>query len=173
MDKSAILKSIGAIGKASQKLTTQVQDTAVACAIHAVKHGDVTLADQLVDALGKGMRRASLRAWFERQGPFVLPKGKDKFAFDAERAKALRALNDEELTETLNTLKWEEAKAEEPVVSVIDVEEAFDRFMKRISKQVSEADVTVKNRELLDQLNMAVSAYHAEQALLVRNESAE
>lgn len=165
MDKATILKNIGAIGRASKKLTDQVQDTAVACAIHAVKHGDVTLADQLVDALGKGLRRASLRAWFERQGPFKVQKGKDTFAFVSEKAKDLRAMSDDELTEVLNTLKWEEAKAEEPTVSVIDIEESFDRFINRLMKQVKEADVEVKNAELLEALNKAASKWHAERVL--------
>jgi hypothetical protein len=165
MEKAQILKNIGAIGRASKKLTTDIQTCAVACAVHAVKHGDVTLADQLVDAVGKAVRRASLRAWFERQGPFYLPKGKDKFAYDSDKAKALRELSDAELTETLDALKWEEAKPEEPVVSVVDIDQAFDRFMKRIESQIKDAAVTVKNRELLEQLAQTAAAYHAEQVL--------
>lgn len=165
MDKNSILKTIGSIGRASVKLTEQVQSCAVDCAIHAVKHGDVTLADQLVDALGKAMRRASLRAWFERNTPMYLPKGKDKFAFDADRAKELRAIPEPELRETLNTFKWEEAKAEEPVVSVIDIEQSFDRFMKRIESQIKDAAITVRNRALLEQLASAAASYHAEKVL--------
>lgn len=165
MDKATILKNIGAIGRASKKLTDQVQETAVACTIHAVRHGDVTLADQLVDALGKGLRRASLRAWFERQGPFKIQKGKDTFSFVSDKAKDLRDMSDDELTEVLNTLKWEEAKAEEPIVSVFDVSEAVDKFIKRLEKQVSEANVTIKNRKLLEEIAHAASVYHAEQVL--------
>lgn len=165
MDKTQILKNIGTIAKAAKSLTGKIQETAVACVIHAVRHGDVTLADQLVEALGKGMRRASLRAWFERNGPIVLPRGKDKFAFDGERAKAMRKESDEELTERLMALPWEEAKPEEPVVSVFDVEEAFDKFLKRLEKQVKEVDLTVKNRELLELVGQQVARYHAEKVL--------
>lgn len=165
MDKTQILKNIGAIGRAAKALTGKVQETAVACAIHAVRHGDVTLADQLVEALGKGMRRASLRAWFERNGPFILPKGKTTFAFDSDRAKELRKQSDEDLTESLMALPWEEAKPEEPVVSVFDVEQAFDKFLKRLEKQVSEAEITVKNRELLELVGQQVARYHAEKVL--------
>lgn len=165
MSKDLILKKIGAIGKHAKKLTADIQDAAADCAIHAVKHGDVTLADQLVDALGKGMRRASLRAWFEKNTPMILPKGKDKFAFDAERAKTLRAIPEADLRESLMALPWEEAKAEEPIVSVFDVSEAVDKFIKRLEKQVSEANVTIKNRKLLEEIAHAASVYHAEQVL--------
>jgi hypothetical protein len=160
-----ILKRIGTIGKAAKKLTADIQETAVDCAIHAVQHGDITLADQLVDALGKGMRRASLRAWFERNAPMYLPKGKDKFAYDAERAGKLKAIPEPELRESLMALAWEEAKAEEPVVSVFDVSEAFDKFIKRIEKQVGEANITVKNRKLMEELAHTAAVYHAEMVL--------
>ena len=165
MDKQAILKQIGSIGRAAKALTGKVQETAIACAIHAVRHGDVTLADQLVDALGKGMRRASLRAWFERHTPMYLPKGKDKFAFDSVRGKDMASLTDDELTEALAAHPWEEAKPEEPVVSVIDVEAAFDKFIQRLNKQVAEAGVTVKHRELLELLGETSAKYHAELVL--------
>jgi hypothetical protein len=165
MSKANILKAIGSIGRAAKKLTTDIQVTAVDCALHAVEHGDVTLADQLVDALGKGLRRASLRAWFERNTCMYLPKGKDKFAFDSERAKTLRAIPAADLRESLMALPWEEAKPEEPVISVLDVEESFDKFMNRLMKQVNEASCEVKNAELLQALNKAAAKWHAERVL--------
>lgn len=167
MEKAQILKNIGAIGKAAKALTANIQLTAVGCIEHAVKHGDITLCDQLVEALGKGMRRASLRAWFETNGPMYLPKGKDKFAFDAER----RGTWSQEREDTLMATAWEEAKPEEAVVSVFDVSEAFDRFMKRIEAQVKDANITVRNRELMELLGQQAAIYHAEKVLSQRVET--
>jgi hypothetical protein len=173
MSKDLILKKIGAIGKGAKKLTADIQACAVDCAVHAVQHGDVTLADQLVEALGKGMRRASLRAWFERHAPMYLPKGKDKFAFDSDRAKTMRKIAEPDLRESLMALPWEEAKPEEPVVSVFDVSEAVDKFIKRLEKQVAEANVTIKNRKLLEEIAHAASVYHAEQVLSPKVEASD
>jgi hypothetical protein len=170
MDKTIILKRIGAIGKASAKLTQDIQSVAVACALHAVAHGDVTLADQLVDAVGKSLRRASLRAWFEKQAPMYLPKGKDKFAFDALRAEDMRKLSTEELEAKFGALAWEDAKPEAPVISVFDVSDAVDKFMKRMESMVKDANVTVRNKELLEILGQQVSIYHAEKVLSQRIE---
>jgi hypothetical protein len=161
MDKNQIVKAIGAIGRASQKLTKDIQLTAVGCIEHAVKHGDITLCDQLVDAIGKGMRKASLRAWFEKNGPMYLPKGKDKFAFDAER----RGEWSQEREETLSALPWEDAKPEEPIVSEFYVSVAFDRFMKRIEATVKDANITVRNRALMELLGQQAAIYHAEQVM--------
>lgn len=165
MDKTAIVKKISNIAKAAQRVTEAVQEVAVACAVHAVRHGDTTLADRLVEAIGKGMRRNSLRAWFEVNSPMYLPKGKTEFAFDQKRAAEMRELSDEDLVEMLSSIKWEEAKPEEKVVSVLDVGEAFDRFIKRIEKQASEAAVEVKHKDLLDKLRAVTREYHAAEAV--------
>lgn len=159
--KGDILKQIGAIGKAAVRVTMAVQACAVQCAVHAVRHGDVTLADELVDALGKGMRKASLRAWFETQTPMFIAKGKDKFNLDTERAKTMRTNDDEALIKLFNAVAWEEAKPEEKVVSVIDIAESFDKFMARIDKMSKEAGVTVKHRDMLDALRGLSAEYHS------------
>lgn len=164
MDKAQILKNIGSIGKASAKLTKDIQATAVGCIEHAVKHGDVTLADQLVDALGKGMRKASLRAWFETNGPMFIAKGKDKFSFDKDRRGQWDGFREAELL----AKPWEEAKPEEKVVSVFDVSEAFDKFMKRVESMAKDSEVTVRNRELMDMLLQTSAEFHSAKAMQVR-----
>ena len=146
MEKAQVLKNIGLIGRKSTSLTKDIQITAVGCVEHAVKHGDVTLADQLVDALGKGMRKASLRAWFERNAPMFIAKGKDKFSFDPTR----KGVWDDEREVALLALPWEEAKPEEKVVSIFDVSESFDKFMKRVEAMSKDAEVTLRNREMID-----------------------
>lgn len=168
-----IRKTIGAIGKAAAKLTRDVQACAIDCAWHAVEHGDVTLADSLVEAIGKQGRKASLRAWFEGNAPMYLPKGKTTFAFDKERAKKLKAAGEEAFREAMADKPWEEAKPEAPVVSIFDVSEAADKFMKRIESMAKDAAVTVRNRELLELLGETIAQYHADQAVKARVADAE
>jgi len=156
MEKAQVLKNIGSIGRASAKLTKDIQATAVGCVEHAVKHGDVTLADQLVDALGKGLRKASLRAWFEKNAPMFIAKGKDKFSFDPTR----KGTWDQDREDTLLATPWEEAKPEEKIVSVFDVSESFDKFMKRVESMSKDAEITLRNREMIDFLVHASATYH-------------
>lgn len=165
MSKEIILKKIGAIGKAAAKLTRDVQACAIDCAWHAVEHGDVTLADQLVDAIGKQGRKASLRAWFERHTPMYLPKGKNTFAFDGDRAKAMRTEGEQAVRERLAEIAWEEAKAEAPAVSVFDVSDAADKFMKRLETMAKDATITLRNRELMEELGQTIARYHMEHVM--------
>ena len=101
MDIKQLMAAIGKIAKTAAKLTKDVQAVAVECALHAVDHGNVTPANELVESLGKGMRRASLRAWFETNTPMFIPKGKDKFGFDGQRAKEMKAEDRAALRERL------------------------------------------------------------------------
>lgn len=164
MDIKQLMQAIGRIGKAAAKLTKDVQAVAVECAIHAVEHGNVTPANELVASLGKGLRRASLRAWFETNTPMFIPKGKDTFGFDSQRAKEMKK-DIPALRERLMALPWEEAKPEEKTVSVFDVSDAFDKFIKRVEGMVKDANVSVRNKELLDLLNQQAAIYHAERVM--------
>jgi len=160
MEKANILKAIGAIGKASAKLTRDVQACAVECVIHAVLHGDVTLADQLVDALGKQGRKASLRAWFEINGCMFIARGAKTFSYD--KMHKLGKADTPELRESLMAKPWEDAVPEAPIVSVLDVAAKVDKFIESLTKQANEAaaETQVRNREVLDVITKAVAAFH-------------
>lgn len=164
-NRETILKAIGAIGRKAASLTKDIQVTAVDVVLHAVEHGDVTLGDQLVEAVTKSIRRQSLMAWLEMNGPFVLQKGKRTFNLDKERAKAMRKEDPAQLAEQLMALPWEDAKPEPEPVSVFDVSEAFDKFLKRVDGMVKDASVTIRNKELLELLSSEATRWHAERVL--------
>lgn len=87
-------KEIARIGKAAAKLDTDIHVAALSVASHAFEHGDITLAQKLVEALGKGHRRNALLAWLTAFGPFAPDEtGKSVVhvkiaAFELDKAKA-------------------------------------------------------------------------------------
>lgn len=52
------------LGRASVKLEKAIHEHAVVISDHINEHGDVTLADTLVNALGKSIRANALKQWF-------------------------------------------------------------------------------------------------------------
>jgi hypothetical protein len=60
------------------------------------------------------------------------------------------------------------AKPEEKVVSVFDVSEAFDKFMKRVESMTKDAEVTTRNKEMIDFLQSASAQYHEAKAMNAR-----
>jgi len=166
MEKAQIVKAIGAIGRAAAKLTKDVQACAVECVIHAVLHGDVTLADQLVDAIGKQGRKASLRAWFEMYGCMFIAKGKQTFSYD--KLHKLGKADTQELRDSLMSKPWEDAKPEAPAVSVLEIGAKFDKFLDTMVKQATEATqagIPVHGKELLDFMVAQAAKYHNEETL--------
>lgn len=166
MEKSNILKAIGSIGKASAKLTKDVQACAVECVIHAVMHGDVTLADQLVDALGKQGRKSSLRAWFEINGCMFIAKGKNVFSYN--KFHKLGKADTVELREQLMAKPWEDAIPEPAPVSVLEIAAKFDKFMDGLTKQatdIANAGGVVHGKALLEYMAKAAAEFHAREIL--------
>jgi hypothetical protein len=166
MSKDSILKAIGSIGKASAKLTKDVQLCAVDCVIHAVLHGDVTLADQLVDALGKQGRKSSLRAWFEINGCMFIAKGAKTFSYD--KSHKLGKVDTPELRDQLMAKPWEDAIPEPAAVSVLEISAKFDKFMDGLTKQandIASAGGAVHGKALLDYMVKAAAEFHAREVL--------
>ena len=166
MEKTQILKAIGAIGKTAAKLTKDVQATAVECVVHAVLHGDVTLADQLVDALGKQGRKSSLRAWFEINGCMFIAKGKNVFSYD--KFHKLGKADTPELREALMAKPWEDAIPEPQAVSVLEIGAKFDKFMDGLTKQVTDvanSGGVVHGKSLLEHMVKAAAEFHAREIL--------
>ena len=61
------IKSINTRGKSLER---DIHVAAVSCLVHADKHGDVTLAQKLVDAVPSLARKNALRDWFIAHGKF-------------------------------------------------------------------------------------------------------
>lgn len=164
MELKQIKTLITAIARASAKLVKDIQAAATEITVHAVLHGDVTLADDLIEGVGKGVRRASLRAWFELNGPFILGDA-GKFKLDSKRAKEMRKLAEADLRTLLAAKAWEDAAPEPKPVSVLDVSAAFDKFLTRLNKVANEPGVQVRDRALLDLLVNETRVWHAEQTI--------
>ncbi len=100
--------------------------TAIVCAkivVHALRYGDVTKADKIVDACGeKGktfIRANVLREWFETYGPFTFNTETKKFNKNKTKAEAMASkIKDDKATAKFygelvaNFKPWETSKAE-------------------------------------------------------------
>ena len=83
-----------ALGRQSVKLQEQIHEHAIVIINHIKVHGDVTVADTLVNAIAGSIRKNALRSWFIAYGGCTwnadkecFRKAKD-FTFDIEAATA-------------------------------------------------------------------------------------
>jgi hypothetical protein len=160
----SIKKQIVGIGRAGVRLVAAIQVAAVQVIGHAVKHGDITLAQSLCENVPKH-HKAVLVAFLEKFGPFKFDADKKALVFYRDNSELkLASINvpGGELTqEYVDKLpKWESAKKPQEVKSMYDVEAEASRFLERMRKQTS-SGVEVKHRKLLDVLMVAYNRYVA------------
>jgi hypothetical protein len=148
-----LIKRIGAIGKASARLTRDIQEAAVNAIGYSIIHGDITIGQRLYDALGTAMRRQSLVSFFEKHGQFCWSSSEKKFVF--YKVEGIQFDYD-----GLMGMPWDEAK-KEAIVSDLDVEDMVKRMIKRIENAI-EKGVEVKHKDLYSDLTHTLARYHAE-----------
>ena len=68
---AAITTAINSIAKRGKLFERDLHSVAVSTLDHAIKHGDITLANKLITAMGKSQRVNALRDWFINFGPFA------------------------------------------------------------------------------------------------------
>lgn len=161
----SIKKQIANIGRSGVRLVAAVQVAAVQVIAHAVSHGDITLAQSLVESVPKHFK-ATLVAFLENYGPFKWDKDSKKLTFyrDNEqlRAASIRVPEGTLTQEYVDALpRWEgQIKASEPK-SVYDVQEEASKFIDRMRKLASKG-ADVRNKALLQQLQAVYNRYVAQ-----------
>jgi hypothetical protein len=133
------------LGAASGMLQQHIHEHALVIAQHIAAHGDVTIADTLVNALGKSIRKNPLRDWFLMYGGCqwnadkkAFRKAKD-FTFELEVA-------------TANPF-WE--LAPEPEYKPMDILKEIEKLVAKAKKHLAETD---SEKLAADKINTAVLA---------------
>lgn len=152
-EAAVIKKQIGSIGASGARIVKGIQSVATQTLAHAVKHGDITLAQELVNAVPKHFK-ASLVAWLELYGPFRYNNDSKALVFH-KGCKALKEAGivpgaGEVTQDYVDSLPlWDGArKATEPR-SQYDASEECSKFFARMQKLASDGNVTMKNKALL------------------------
>lgn len=144
-----VKQAIAHVSRTAGVYSMRVQEAAVHCIGHAIAHGDVTLATDLVNAVRKH-DKAIIVAFFEQNGPFAWDK-----------QLGFRKNKDWQGSFTPESIpNWENAKKPIEPKSMYDVDEALDRFLKTVQAQIAKAQ-TVKNRELLAFVEEAQASYNS------------
>lgn len=95
LTKKQIATKIGAIGKQNVKMRTEIQEICTNLVFHAAKHGDVTLADRLLEATDKLTRRQAIINWLSEFGPYVFDS--KEHVFKLAKKHATREMDEQTL----------------------------------------------------------------------------
>lgn len=141
-------KAIASIANRGKKLDGDIQVAALSVINHIEKHGDVTLANRLFDALPKGARRLALAEWLLAFG---------KLAANADKLTAKAGVHFVYAKEKKTDLAggeetpWYEMKKEADVATAFDVQAELARLLAKIKKAQRDG-VELKNADKLADL---------------------
>ena len=149
--KAAIVTAIESIRTRGKKLDNDIWIAAVSVTAHADAHGDVTLANTLVDAMPKGSRVNALLAYLECFGKFSYDDEKKELCFDKSKKTDL---------EGAQVASWVEFKPEPPykgldlnVAILALIKKATDRLDSDNESDVIEADQLTALAKLAESFN--------------------
>lgn len=142
--------AIANVAERSNLLQADIQHVAVAILCHAFRTGDYTRANTLHDALGAGVRRKGLVAWFSKGGLKVSEKEQAFVGFeqdlDALRVKAEKGDDKAKakIVAHLDAMKkqnWWDMKPENSFAG-FDFEAEVARLIKRAQKAIEKDGAT-------------------------------
>jgi len=148
------------IGTTQNALNQDIQLAAVMAIAYANTQNDVRKGGQLLDVLGKSLRKDAMLKFLEVHGNFAWLKVDKKLAF-FKNPQAVD-FKDERAVELLMATPWNEAKKPAELKSQYDVDEMFTKFLastRATIKKAQEAGIKVKNMDLLNALSSTASHF--------------
>lgn len=159
LKSSEITKRLASIKRTSGKLQDDIHHVACHIVGHALEHGDVTLADKLLDAMGAGARGQAMIAYLETFGPFRFETKSGVFALNRQKKADMLAEHSANawVDNLLAGVKWYDYTKERKQ-SIYDVEKMVVGIINAASSKVNKGEV-VANAELLRDLQLIVAKY--------------
>lgn len=154
-EQKVIKEMLGAIGSSSAFLRNTVNTCAMSCVLHAVKHGNVTPATQLLEKLGDGWRLNALRHWFLAYGPFRWDVEEEAFYLhkgSREQYQAELSANSETFVGKMDSCPFWEFKPEAKFVG-FDLKRELERLKAKAEKAEGETDENKKKKIKLKNLD--------------------
>ncbi len=119
-----VTKAISSIQNRAKKLDNDIHTVAVSCLHHADAHGDVTLMQNLILAMGKSQRRNALIGWANAFGKFQ-PNEKGK---NVDYCKT----NTTDIEGAIETSPWDFSP--EQAFKPFDMQAELKKLLKRATK---------------------------------------
>lgn len=145
IEKAAdVRKQIVSIGNRAKKLDRDIHVVGVSCLHHADKHGDVTLMQELINALGRSQRRNAVIGWACAFGKFAPDEKGKNVVFNKAGTTDLVSASEES--------PWDFAP--EKPFQAFDLEAELAKLMKKAQKAAEDSrnKVNTAHLEALAQL---------------------
>jgi len=148
---------IKSIGGNSSKLRDAIQEALISCAYHAVKDGQITPFNNLLQAVGTNTRIKGITMWAELYGFVRMEKG--AFVLNKTMRKEAQVSDEKDFEVFENVMRsspaWYDIAPKEKAVSIFDAEQYLNTVLTKLDKE-GEA-------QLVEAIKTAVALYNLKQ----------
>lgn len=142
--KKDIIANIAEVTVTGKKLEALIHLTAASIVQHVDAHHDVTLVNDMMDALPKGVRTNALRAYFEAVAKVRYNQNEKKFVHDRSKETKLELAVEK---------SWVEYKPEPPY-NGFDLKAAFGKLLAKAQEAQAETDDAKKAKIVVVQADL-------------------
>lgn len=163
IEKAKLRAMITSIGKQHAKLRDNIQLACMQCIGHAILHGDVRPATQLMENTNGAVRRQAIVNYLGEHGPFAWDTKENKFT-KASKWNKVEA-NQEKIEAYLDKVSedprgpWYEF-TKETAIKAYDFEKDVESLLRRVESHVKKGE-KVGHLELRDKIAAAFDEYKA------------
>jgi hypothetical protein len=158
MSAKTLSSTIKTVKGARAKLDEQIQECLISCAFYAMKDGNITPFNQLLDAVGRSTRIKGLTLWAETCGAPVLIRD-GQFTYNKTAGKALDVTSEEDFAEYEEEMrmmpKWYDIVPAEKAESIFDTPKYLEGVYKKLEKE-GQKDVADVLRKAIARANFEI-----------------
>ena len=143
MDTAKLNALIDSIAKRGQRLDNDIHKAGVNCIYHIDQHGDITLAEKLIESMPKSSRKKALVLWFMDNSKLSYNEEEKKYVYD----KAKKTF----LERAIEKPFWDHSQEVKPV-SPIDLDKRLESLIKQAEKALEDEQAKSKSNVDLDKL---------------------
>ena len=153
MSKDEALKTCDIIGNQGVTQDNRIQRAAVTAVGYSILHGDITIAQRLVEVFPKGSKLVSLVAFMEEHGNLAWDKEAKTVVHIKDADREVETTKDiATLLEEMAAMQWHEYGPKSTPKSKYDIAEDLKKYLKRMQKKANDSTVEVEHAELLEKL---------------------
>lgn len=165
MNTKVLSSSISRIRGNTESLRTEIHEVLIACAYYAMKDGNVTPFNDLLDAVAGTVRQKGITLWAETFAPCYIKQG--KFAYSKKTGSQISVSSPEDFAPfeaEMRLVKWWTMAPKEKVKSIFDPVSYLDGVIRHLEKHnvAQEVIAFVRQAEGKAMVALAVAKEEAE-----------
>ena len=143
MDTAKLNALIDSIASRGKRLDNDIHKAGVNCIYHIDQHGDITLAEKLIESMPKSSRKKALVLWFIDNSKLSYNEDEKKYVYDKTKKTFLERAIEKPF--------WDHSQEVKPV-SPIDLDKRLENLIKQAEKALEDEQAKSKSNVDLDKL---------------------